>query len=137
VPAQTYALYRAESQFVSPDGKTVQFYTSLSAGAPTSTTALNATPAVRSAVTSVQHSAGATDSGAAGLAPASYDVSTVSQSDLETIVPVVIVLLALLLGLLLRSIIARCTWWPPCCSATSRRWVSPCSYSRSARGTPG
>jgi putative drug exporter of the RND superfamily len=106
VPAQTYALYRAESQFVSPDGKTVQFYTSLSAGAPASTAALNATPAVRSAVTSVQHSVGATDSGTAGLAPASYDVSTVSQSDLKTIVPVVIVLLALLLGLLLRSIIA-------------------------------
>ncbi len=106
VPPQQYALYRAEAQFISPDGKTVQYYTSLQAGSPSSTAALNATPAVRSAVTSVQHAADATDSGVAGLAPASYDVSTVSQSDLTEIVPVVIVLLALLLGLLLRSIVA-------------------------------
>ena len=106
VPADQYALYRAEAQFISPDGKTVQYYTSLKAGSPSSTAALNATPAVRTAVTSVQHSAGAVDSGASGLAPASYDVSSVSQSDLTEIVPVVIVLLALLLGLLLRSAIA-------------------------------
>ena len=106
VPAQQYELYRAESQFISPDGKTVQYYTSLKAGSPSSTAALNATPAVRSAVTSVQHSVAAVDSGVAGLAPASYDVSTVSQSDLTEIVPVVIVLLAVLLGLLLRSAIA-------------------------------
>ncbi len=39
-------------------------------------------------------------------APASYDVSTVSQSNLVEIVPVVIVLLALLLGVLLRSLVA-------------------------------
>jgi RND superfamily putative drug exporter len=49
---------------------------------------------------------GATDSGVAGLAPSSYDVSSVSQSDLKEIVPIVIVLLALLLGLLLRSVVA-------------------------------
>ena len=106
VPAGQYELYRAEAQFISPDGKTVQYYTSLKAGAPSSTAALNATPAVRTAVTSVQHSAAAVDSGASGLAPASYDVSSVSQSDLTEIVPVVVVLLALLLGLLLRSAIA-------------------------------
>ena len=106
VPADQYELYRAEAQFISADGKTVQYYTSLKAGSPSSTAALNATPAVRSAVTSVQHSAGAVDSGAAGLAPSSYDVSSVSQNDLTEIVPVVIVLLALLLGLLLRSAIA-------------------------------
>jgi putative drug exporter of the RND superfamily len=106
VPAGQYELYRAEAQFISPDGKTVQYYTSLKAGSPDSTAALNATPAVRDAVTSVQHSAGAVDSGAAGLAPSSYDVSSVSQSDLTEIVPVVIVLLALLLALLLRSAIA-------------------------------
>jgi RND superfamily putative drug exporter len=106
VPAQQYALYRALSQFISPSGETVQYYTSLTAGSPSTTAAINATPAVRSAVTGVQHSAGAVDSGAAGLAPSSYDVSTVSQSDLKEIVPVVIVLLALLLGLLLRSVVA-------------------------------
>ena len=46
------------------------------------------------------------DNGVNGLAPASYDVSTVSQSDLKEIVPIVAVLLALLLGLVLRSVIA-------------------------------
>ena len=106
VSAQQYAAYRATSQFVSPNGKTVQFYTSLTAGSPSTTAALNAVPAMRTAVTSVQHSVKATDSGVSGLAPSSYDVSTVSQSDLKEIVPVVIVLLALLLGLLLRSIVA-------------------------------
>ena len=106
VPAQQYDLYRSLTQFISSNGKTVQYYTSLTAGSPSSTAALNATPAVRSATTSVQHATGATDSGVAGLAPSSYDVSTVSQSDLKEIVPVVIVLLALLLGLLLRSVVA-------------------------------
>ena len=47
------------------------------------TAALNAVPAVRSAVTSVQHTVGAVDNGVNGLAPASYDVNTVSSSDLE------------------------------------------------------
>jgi RND superfamily putative drug exporter len=106
VPAQQYDLYRSLSQFISGNGKTVQFYTSLAAGSPSSTAALNAVPSVRTAVTSVERSAGAVDSGVAGLAPASYDVSSVSQSDLKEIVPVVIVLLALLLGLLLRSVVA-------------------------------
>jgi len=106
VSPQQYAAYRATAQFVSPNGKTVQFYTTLKAGAPTTTAALNATPAVRSAVTSVQHAVGAVDNGVNGLAPASYDVSTVSQSDLKEIVPIVAALLALLLGLVLRSVIA-------------------------------
>ena len=106
VSAQQYAAYRATSQFVSPNGKTVEFYTSLTAGSPSTTAALNAVPAMRTAVTSVQHSVKATDSGVSGLAPSSYDVSTVSESDLKEIVPVVIILLGLLLGLLLRSLVA-------------------------------
>jgi putative drug exporter of the RND superfamily len=61
---------------------------------------------VRTSVDAVQHSVGAVDSGVNGLAPASYDVSSVSNSDLVKIVPVVLVLLALLLGVLLRSVIA-------------------------------
>jgi RND superfamily putative drug exporter len=106
VTPQQYAAYRATAQFVSPNGKTVQFYTTLKAGAPSTTAALNAVPSVRSAVTSVQHAVGAVDNGVNGLAPASYDVSAVSSSDLKEIVPIVAVLLALLLGLVLRSVIA-------------------------------
>jgi RND superfamily putative drug exporter len=106
VSAQQYASYRASAQFVSPDGKTVQFYTSLTAGSPSTSAALNAVPAMRTATDGVQHAAGATDSGVSGLAPSSYDVNTVSHSDLVEIVPVVLVLLMLLLGLLLRSVVA-------------------------------
>ncbi len=84
----------------------MQFYTSLAAGSPASTAALNATPDMRSAATSVQHATGAVDGGVSGLAPASYDVSTVSQNDLVEIVPVVLVVIALLLGLLLLSVVA-------------------------------
>ena len=106
VTPQQYAAYRATAQFVSPNGKTVQFYTTLKAGSPSSTAALNAVPSVRGAVASVQHAVGAVDNGVNGLAPASYDVSSVSNSDLKEIVPIVAVLLALLLGLVLRSVIA-------------------------------
>jgi putative drug exporter of the RND superfamily len=106
VSPQQYAAYRAAAQFVSPDGKTVQFYTSLAAGSPATTKAQDAVPAVRTATDSVQHAVSATDSGATGLAPASYDVNTVSHSDLVEIVPVVLILLLLLLGLLLRSVVA-------------------------------
>ena len=47
IPAEAYQLYRATSNFVSPDGKTVQFLTGLTAGDPGSTEALNAVPAMR------------------------------------------------------------------------------------------
>jgi putative drug exporter of the RND superfamily len=106
VTSAQYASYRASAQFVSPDGKTVQFYTSLTAGSPSSTAALNAVPSIRAQATSVQHAAGAIDNGVTGLAPSSYDVSTVSVRDLHEIVPVVLALLLVLLGLLLRSIVA-------------------------------
>ena len=106
VPADQYNAYRATSQFVSPNGKTVQFYTSLAAGPPDSTAALNATPDMRTAADSVARANRAVDNGVSGLAPASYDVSTVSQNDLTKIVPVVLVVIALLLGLLLRSLVA-------------------------------
>ena len=106
VPADQYAGYRALAQFVSSDGRTVQFYTALSAGPADSTAALDAVPDIRSAVTDVQKSTGASESGVNGLAPASYDVSQVSDSDLEEIVPIVLVLIAVLLSLVMRSLIA-------------------------------
>jgi RND superfamily putative drug exporter len=106
VSAQEYASYRATSQFVSPNGKTVQFYATLTAGDPSTKAALDAVPEVRDAVTSVQHSVGAQDNGVNGLAPIAYDVSSVSNSDLKKIVPIVAVLLGILLGLVLRSVIA-------------------------------
>ncbi|GGO92902.1 MMPL family transporter [Wenjunlia tyrosinilytica] len=106
VPADQYAAYRALSQFVSSDGQTVQFYTTLKAGSPDSTAAIDAVPDVRAAVTDVQKSSGASQAGVNGLAPASYDVSTVSNSDLTEIVPIVLVLIGILLGVVMRSLVA-------------------------------
>jgi RND superfamily putative drug exporter len=106
VPAPTYNVYRATAQFVSADGRTVQFYTTLAAGDPAGTQAIHAIPAVRGAVSGVAHTVGATNSGVLGQAPSSYDISTTSDSDLVHIVPLVMLLIAVLLGLVMRSVVA-------------------------------
>jgi RND superfamily putative drug exporter len=61
---------------------------------------------MRTAVTQAAHASGATDSGVAGIAPASYDISSVSSSDLRTIIPVAVAIIAVLLALVLRSLLA-------------------------------
>ena len=106
LPAATYNLYRAEGQFLSADGRTVQFYTTLAAGDPASTAALQAIPSVRSEVSSVAQSVGASGSGVRGQAAIAYDVSAVSDSDLVRIVPIVLLLIALLLAIVMRSLVA-------------------------------
>jgi len=50
--------------------------------------------------------AGADASGAAGEAPALYDVSSISNSDVGTIVPIAILAIGLVLALVLRSLVA-------------------------------
>jgi RND superfamily putative drug exporter len=106
VPAALYNAYHATAQFISPDGKTLQYYTTLRAGDPTSTQAMQATPSIRHAVTQVQRATGATASGVAGQAAASYDISSASSTDLDHIVPIVLIAIAILLGIVLRSLIA-------------------------------
>jgi RND superfamily putative drug exporter len=106
VPPQLYEAYRATGQFVSPDGRTVQFLTGLSAGPATSTAALDAIPALRDEVGRVGERVGAEDVGVAGVAAVSYDVSQVSSDDLRRVLPVVLVLIAGLLALVLRSLVA-------------------------------
>jgi RND superfamily putative drug exporter len=106
VPAAQYQAYRATSNFVSPDGRTVQYSTSLRAGDPGSTPALNAVPAVRVETTKVATSIGAADSAVGGEAPALKDISTISNSDLEHVIPIAILVIGLLLALVLRSLIA-------------------------------
>ena len=106
VDVRTLAAYRATAQFVSADGRTIQFYATLAAGDPASTAALNAVPVVRRDVAGVARRIGAVDSGVAGQAPAAYDVSRTATSDLKRIVPVVLVIIALLLAVLLRSLVA-------------------------------
>jgi RND superfamily putative drug exporter len=104
--AQAYQLYRATSQFVSADGKTIQFQTSLKAGDPSTTAALNAVPAVRDAAQSVVPTLHATDSGVTGEAPALYDISSISNSDLAHVIPIAIIVIGVLLALVMRSLVA-------------------------------
>jgi len=106
VPAPLYQSYRATSNYVSPDGRTVQYSTGLKAGNPGNTPALNAVPAIRIATTKVARSVGATDSGVGGEAPAIYDISAISNSDLQRVVPIAILVIGLLLALVLRSLVA-------------------------------
>jgi RND superfamily putative drug exporter len=96
----------ARSAFISPDGRTVRFQVALAAGDPGSNAALGQVPAIRAAVATVARDAGATDYGVSGEAPATYDISRVSDHDLLRIVPVAIVVIALLLALVMRSLVA-------------------------------
>ena len=106
VPADEYEAYVALARYVSTNGQTVGWYSSLKAGGPQSTAALSAIPAIRTAVTQVGHQAGATASGVAGEAPALYDVSSISGADLVHIIPVAVIAIGLVLILVLRSLIA-------------------------------
>jgi putative drug exporter of the RND superfamily len=106
IPAKAYQAYRATAQFISPDGKTLQIYTALTAGDPSSNKAMEEIPQIRAAVAKVATAIDATDNGVAGEAAAIFDVSTISGQDLVKIIPVVLVVILLLLILLLRSLIA-------------------------------
>jgi RND superfamily putative drug exporter len=104
--AQAYQLYRATTNFVSPDGKTIQFLAGLSAGDPSTTVAMNATPAIRTAAARVAPALHATDSGVLGQAPIFYDISSISNSDLGTVIPIAIIVIGILLALVMRSLVA-------------------------------
>jgi RND superfamily putative drug exporter len=106
VPAAAYEAYRATSNYVSPDGRTVQYSTSLVAGEPGTTTAMNAVPSIRAAAKAVARSVSAADWAVGGQAPALYDISSISSSDLKHIVPIAILAIGILLALVLRSLVA-------------------------------
>ncbi len=106
VSQQMYQEYRQTTQFVSSDGKVIQFEALLTAGPQQSTSAMNATPAIRKIVTSVGRKNGATAEGLTGEAAALYDVSSTSNHDLLTIIPFAIIAIGLLLAFVLRSVLA-------------------------------
>ena len=101
-----YSAYLATARYISPDGSTVQWEVGLRAGDPGSTPALDAVPAIRSAVARVASEVGASADGVAGEAPGLYDVSNISDRDLRKIVPVAVVAIGIVLALVLRSLIA-------------------------------
>jgi RND superfamily putative drug exporter len=106
IPRSRWTAYRAESQFVSPDGRTVLFNASLAAGDPGSNAALHQVPAIRASVAAVAREVGADAYGVAGEAAATYDVGQVSDRDLLHIFPVAIIVIAILLALVMRSLVA-------------------------------
>jgi RND superfamily putative drug exporter len=106
VPPAAYQIYRSTANFISADGRTVQYSVGLRAGDPGSTTALHAVPAIRAEISKVGTSIGAADAAVGGEAPALYDISAVSNSDLQKVIPIAIVAIGILLALVLRSLIA-------------------------------
>src|SRR5207247_10171503 len=63
MPIRVYDAYRASAQYVSADGTTTSFAAQLRAGSQQPPAAMNATPAVRAAVTAAARSSGAAASG--------------------------------------------------------------------------
>jgi RND superfamily putative drug exporter len=106
VTPASWAAYGAETQFISPDGRTVLFDARLVNGDPGSNAALRQVPALRAAVAAVARATGASAYGVAGAVPAAYDVAHASDADLLRIFPVAIIIIGVLLALVLRSLIA-------------------------------
>jgi RND superfamily putative drug exporter len=106
VPAGVYQAYRATANLVSPDGRTVLYETGLKAGDPGTTKAMNTVPGLRAETTAVAKAIGASDSALGGEAPAIYDISSISNSDLKHIIPIAILAIGILLALVLRSLVA-------------------------------
>jgi len=101
-----FVAYQILANLVSKDGHTVQYAVGLSAGDPHSTAALDATPAIRADVSRIAQDVHATDSGVLGESTALYDISSISNSDLQRVVPIAILVIGILLALLLRSLVA-------------------------------
>ncbi len=101
-----YQAYRASGSYVSADGYTISFATSLAAGSATTTAAAQAVPAIRAAAAHAARAAGAAASGVTGQAAFTYDVAQLSGSDLRTVIPIAIAVIAVLLALVMRSLIA-------------------------------
>jgi RND superfamily putative drug exporter len=101
-----YQAYRASESYVSADGHTISFATSLAAGNPAGTAAEEAVPAIRADVARAARVAGASASGVTGQAAFTYDVAQLSDSDLRTVIPIAIAVIAVLLALVMRSLVA-------------------------------
>ncbi len=101
-----YQSYRASGSYVSTDGHTISFATSLAAGSATTTAAAQTVPAIRAAAARAARAAGASASGVTGQAAFTYDVAQLSDNDLRTVIPIAIAVIAVLLALVMRSLIA-------------------------------
>jgi RND superfamily putative drug exporter len=101
-----YESYRASGSYVSQDGYTISFATSLAAGSPSTTAAEEAVPAIRADTARAAQAAGASAYGVTGQAAFTYDVAQLSDNDLRTVIPIAIAVIAVLLALVMRSLVA-------------------------------
>ena len=101
-----YQAYQASGSYVSGDGYTISFATSLAAGNPATTAAEQAVPAVRGDAARAARLAGASAFGVTGQAAFTYDVAQLSDSDLRTVIPIAIAVIAVLLAVVMRSLVA-------------------------------
>jgi RND superfamily putative drug exporter len=106
VTAELYNAYRAEGQLISPDGLTVEYSAEVGGADQSSPQALDAVPGLRDEVNRVGASAGARATGLLGNLEFSYDIRQISASDLQRIIPIVAILIAILLAAVMRSAVA-------------------------------
>ncbi len=106
VPPQLYNAYRATSQLISADGHTIQFSVAFANGDASSPAALDSVQPMRADVDRVARAAGASASGVFGTVAFAADISRISGTDLQRIIPIVAVLIAILLAAVLRSLVA-------------------------------
>jgi RND superfamily putative drug exporter len=97
---------QAVSQFISSDGKTVQFYAISKAGASGSAASVSATPLNRALVARIAVNVGAKSNSIYSSDAIGYDIDHTATSDLKKIIPVVLIIIAALLAILLRSLVA-------------------------------
>ncbi len=110
-PAQLVAVHAtgnaltaaALARFVSADGHTVQYIGVERGGA---SPPISQVPALRTLVDRTGATVHAEAQGVFGIQPFAYDVDKLSSSDLWHIIPVVAVLIAILLAIVLRSLVA-------------------------------
>jgi putative drug exporter of the RND superfamily len=105
VPVRVYDVYRATGQYISANGETIEFVAILK-DTSSSPTAINSIPALRSQIAQVATQAGAAENGYVSSNAFAYDITQISDSDLRRIIPIVALLIAVLLALVLRSLIA-------------------------------
>jgi RND superfamily putative drug exporter len=97
---------QAINQFIGADGKTVQFYGVLNAGASGTTAAMRAIPSVRAELQKIATQVGANQNSIYSADSVGYDVNQMASHDLKKIIPVVLLIIAVLLAILLRSLVA-------------------------------
>jgi putative drug exporter of the RND superfamily len=105
-PTPPTSAYLASGSYVSADGRTISFAAVLAAGNATTTAAAQAVPAVRADAARAAHLSGAVAYGVAGQPAATYDIARLSDSDLLTVIPIAIAVIAILLALVMRSLVA-------------------------------